>query len=87
MKKLFLKNPQQCPVCGKNEKTFVVTDAQQICSKCFVKQASKEFFEEHPNNRRYGKRKPFARRKIKHISKKIYAIDGITSLYRGGCTN
>jgi hypothetical protein len=86
MKKIYLKDFKICKHCGKKRKSFVIKEDEEYCMQCFMLFSSREFIKNNKNNRLYGKSKPFPKRG-KKVSKKIYAINGITTLYNGGCFN
>lgn len=85
MRKIYLKEAQLCSKCNQNVKSFVETSEGLICSKCFIKEAIKSCQEKFSKIKH--RRKLFGNRKRNYCTKKIFAVDGITSIYKGGCIN
>lgn len=76
MEKIYLSESKICEKCQTKSKRFVKINNTFICHNCFLKEKNIRVC--RPKKRFYKK---------SSFSKKIYAINGITQLYKGGCTN
>jgi len=82
----YLKEQVRCPKCNKKTRKLIAYEGNEICYNCFTQLANLKFLKEHPNySKDLVKRGLFE--PIKAPGKSIYAINGITSIYRNGCIN
>lgn len=78
MKKIYLEKSRLCPICNKKSKRFIQSSDIICCHDCFIKIHS-EFSTPVKNKRkRYSK---------SYFDKSIYAVNGVQSVYIGGCIN
>ena len=85
MLKKYLKKSVECPLCNKKTRRLVEYNNQLICNNCFLNISTKEFRKDNPNYAKTLKKRKIV--KSKSPDKSIYAINGVVSVFRGGCTN
>ena len=86
MQTKYLQEQVRCPKCNKKTRKLIAYDGIETCYDCFVSNKNKKFLEENPNYaKKIVKRKMFE--PVKAPGKSIYAINGVTCIYHGGCTN
>lgn len=86
MKVKYLKEQVRCPRCNKKTRKLITYENEEICYCCFVTKANLKFLKESPNySKHLIKRGLFV--PAKSPGKTIYAINGVTSVYRNGCIN
>ena len=76
------KEKVECPKCHKKNRQMITFENEEMCYECFLTVSLQKF------KTRKIKIKPKEYKKSNSFSgKEIYAINGITSVYRGGCFN
>ena len=76
------KDKVECPKCHKKSRKIITFENEEMCYECFLAVSLQKFKSRKTNI------KPKKYKKFDNISgKAIYAVNGVTSVYRGGCFN
>lgn len=86
MEKVFFVEPHKCSKCNKTFKTLFKSEIGLVCKECYLKHSQIKLIKEHPEYLTHPKRNRKLFKFKTYCSKKIYAINGIKTIYNGGCT-
>lgn len=75
------KEKVECPRCHKKNRKMITFENEEMCYDCFLTVSVQKF------KSRKTTTKPKKYKRSNFSGKEIYAINGVTSVYRGGCFN
>lgn len=75
------KEKVECPRCHKKNRKMITFENEEMCYDCFLTVSVQKF------KARKTTTKPKKYKRNNFSGKEIYAINGVTSVYRGGCFN